>query len=216
MLVSFGFSTKPVTSPLCATSTTPKAETSSGEIGSVARVTSAPESLCCVEHPAVVHLVDVVAGENEDVPRLLGADGIDVLVDGVGGAGVPVLADALHGRKDLDELAEFIGDHRPPAFADVAIEGERLVLGKDVDATQIGVDAVGQRDVDDAVLPGKRNGRLGTIAGQGKQPFTGATGKQNTKRISHIRRPQTYNYELHRRMHKTADASSAETRVYHA
>jgi hypothetical protein len=37
------------------------------------------------EHLAVVHLVDVVAGEDEDVPGLLGADGVDVLVDGVGG-----------------------------------------------------------------------------------------------------------------------------------
>jgi hypothetical protein len=43
MSVSFGFSTKPVTSPFFATSTTPKAETWSGGTGSVARVTSAPE-----------------------------------------------------------------------------------------------------------------------------------------------------------------------------
>ena len=117
------------------------------------------------EHAAVVHLVDVVAGEDEDVFGLLGADGVDVLVDGVGGAHVPVGADALHGGQDLDELAELLGDDAGPAFADVAIEGERLVLGEDVNVAQVGVDAVGEGDVDDAVLAAERNGRLGAIAG---------------------------------------------------
>jgi len=45
--VDLGFSTKPITSELRATSTTPKRETSSGVMGKVARVTSAPESRCC-------------------------------------------------------------------------------------------------------------------------------------------------------------------------
>ncbi len=75
-----------------------------------------------LEHEAVVHLVDVIAGEDEDVLGLLGADGVDVLVDGVGGALVPGLGDALHGGQDLDELAEFVGDDRTPALADVAVE----------------------------------------------------------------------------------------------
>src|SRR5205823_3986255 len=37
-------------------------------------------------HLAVIHLVDVVAGKNQDVLGLLGADGVNVLVDGVRGA----------------------------------------------------------------------------------------------------------------------------------
>ena len=118
--------------------------------------------------------------------RLFGADGVDVLVDGVGGALVPGLGDALHGGKDLDEFAEFVGDDRAPALADVAVEREGLVLGEDVDVAQVGVDAVGEGDVDDAVLAGEGNGRLGAIAGQGKESFAGTTGKQNTERISHI------------------------------
>ena len=58
-----------------------------------------------LEHAGVVHLVDVVAGEDDDVLGFFGADGVDVLVDGVGGALVPGFGDALHGREDLDELA---------------------------------------------------------------------------------------------------------------
>jgi hypothetical protein len=127
----------------------------------------------------------VVAGEDEDVLGLLGADGVDVLVDGVGGALVPGFGDALHGREDLDELAEFVGDHRAPALADVAVERERLVLGEDVDVAQVGVDAVGEGDVDDAVLAGEGDGGLGAIAGEGEEPFAGTTCKQYAECVSH-------------------------------
>ncbi len=64
-------------------------ERGNGDVGAGVRV--------LLLHAGVVHLVDVVAGEDEDVAGLLGADGIDVLEDGVGGALVPALGDALHG-----------------------------------------------------------------------------------------------------------------------
>ena len=60
---------------------------------------------------------------------------------------------------------------RAPAFADVAVERERLVLGEDVDVAKVGVDAVGEGDVDDAVLAGEGNRGLGAIAGEGKEPL---------------------------------------------
>ena len=136
-------------------------------------------------HERVVHFVDVVAGEDEAVLGFLGTNRVDVLENGIGGALIPALRDALHGRKNLDELTEFTGDDRTPALADVAIETEGLVLGEDVDLAEVGVDAVGKGDVDDAILPGKRYGRLGAVAGERKQTFAGSTGKQNTQRISH-------------------------------
>ncbi len=62
---------------------------------------------------------------------------------------------------------------------------ERLVLREDVDVPEIGVDAVGERDIDNAVLAGEGDRGLGSIASEGKETFAGATGQQNTKRISH-------------------------------
>ena len=47
------------------------------------------------QHLGVVHLVDVVAREHDQVPRVLAQDGVEVLIDRVGRAEVPVLADAL-------------------------------------------------------------------------------------------------------------------------
>ena len=80
-----------------------------------------------VEHLAVVHLVDVVAGEDQGMLGRFGLDALDVLEDGVGGALVPVLVHPLHGRNDFDVLAQF-GREDVPAVADVADQFQGLVL----------------------------------------------------------------------------------------
>ena len=51
------------------------------------------------EHGTVVHLVDVVTGENQHILRVMGADDIDVLENGVGGAGIPGGLDTLLRRQ---------------------------------------------------------------------------------------------------------------------
>ena len=86
-----------------------------------------------LEHALVIHFVDMIAGQNDDVLRLFRADGIDVLIDRVGRPHVPILADPLHGRQDLDELANLAAENIP-AFADLAIQRECFVLRKDEDA----------------------------------------------------------------------------------
>src|SRR5208282_2879563 len=139
-----------------------------------------------LEHPAVVHFVDVVAGKNDDMRRLLAADRIDVLVNRVGGAHVPVAPRALGRRQQLVELAEFLADDAGPSFADVAIERERLVLSEDVDPPQAGVDAVGEGDVDDAIVPAERHGRLSAVTSQGEEPLPGTSSKQNAQCIPHV------------------------------
>ena len=141
-----------------------------------------------LQHAAVVHLVDVVAAQDDHVLGLLAADGVDVLIDGVGGAHVPVGAGTLHGRQQLEELAQFLGHNARPSFADVPVERERLVLGEDEDLAQAGVDAVGEGDVDDAVVPAKGHGRFGAIAGEREEPFSGSARKQNSKCVSHVHR----------------------------
>ena len=98
-------------------------------------VAAAPRSRWTAQHPRVVHLVDVIAREHDQVPRILAQDRVEVLVDRVGGAEIPVLADALLRAEDLDELAELVGDDAP-AHADVAAERERLVLQRDEDLAQ--------------------------------------------------------------------------------
>ena len=130
------------------------------------------------EHLLVVHLVDVVAGQDDDVARFLAHDGVEVLVDGVGRALVPLLADPLLRRQDLDELVELLG-HDAPAPPDVAVEGERLVLGGDEDAAEAGVDAVAEDEVDDPVGTAEIDRRLGAISREGRETLADTPGEHD-------------------------------------
>ena len=94
----------------------------------------------------------------------LAVDGVEVLVDGVGRAEIPVLADAFLRRQYLDELAKLLG-HDVPAHPDMAVERERLVLRGDEDAAKPGVDAVAEREIDDSVGTAEIHRRLGALLG---------------------------------------------------
>ncbi len=122
------------------------------------------------QHLRVVHLVDVVAREDHHPLGRLTHDGVQVLVHGVGRAEVPVVADPLLRGQDLDELAEFLC-HDAPALPDVAIERQALVLRDDEDAAQAGVDAVAEREVDDAVGAAEVHRWFCTFPGQRGQAF---------------------------------------------
>jgi hypothetical protein len=52
----------------------------------------------------------------------------------------------------------------------VPVQGGGIELSQKINPPQSGVDAVGNRDVNDAIFAGQRNGRLGALFGQGKQP----------------------------------------------
>ena len=53
---------------------------------------------------------------------------------------------------------------------DVPVQADGQELRQDVDAVEAAVDAVADRDVDEAVLAGDRDGRLGPELGEGEQP----------------------------------------------
>ena len=126
----------------------------------------------------------MVAGKNQHVLGLLGADGINILINRVGRALIPLVADPLHGRQDFDELAHLAAQN-VPAFADMAVERERLVLGEDVNAAQVGVQAVGKRDVDDAIDAAESDCGLGPIASERIKALPGAACQENPESIFH-------------------------------
>src|SRR2546430_15289760 len=70
-----------------------------------------------LEHLGVIHLIDVIAGENENEFGALAADGINVLIYGVGGTLIPLLGDAHLRRKDVEVIAQ--GGVGRPNGADV-------------------------------------------------------------------------------------------------
>src|SRR5882724_5464037 len=163
-----GFSSTPLTHQLASVSMPPKRpDASSGVISNVATVASRIHML--LQHFLVIHLVDVIAGKNDDVTRVLAAYRINILIHGVGGAEIPVRGDAHLRRQNFDELAE-AQQLRPP-LANVPVKRKRFVLRQNKYAAQVAIDAVGKSDVDDSIDAAKWHGRLGAVARQRPEPF---------------------------------------------
>ena len=134
----------------------------------------------------VVHLVDVVAGEDEDRVRRIVLDHVDVLEDRVGCPAIP-LGDAAAGDIRLEELhAALVAVEIPrPAETDMVVQRARVVLGQDNDVVDVRIDAVRQGEVDDPVLPPERDGRLGPDSRQDRQALTLTASEDDRHRPLH-------------------------------
>jgi hypothetical protein len=93
-----------------------------------------------------MHLVYVIGREYQYQLRIFLINALNILKDRVGGTQVPGAAYPSRGWNDLDELAQF-GREYVPCLPDVSIETQSFVLGKNIDAVQAGVDAVGKGNV---------------------------------------------------------------------
>src|SRR5262249_55891748 len=106
------------------------------------------------------------------------------LADGVGCALVPLrrLVGLLR-RQDFHETpierVELVRVRNMP------MEADRQELRQDVDAVQFAVDAITDRDVDEAVLAGDGDGRLAAEFGQGIQPSAATAAEDQGKNILH-------------------------------
>ena len=134
---------------------------------------------------AVVHLVDVIAGQDDHDLGPLFFQRIDVLVNGVGRALIPLLVDPLLGRHDVDEFAQLAAKVIPPAQRDVPIEAHRLVLREHHDPPHAAVETVREREVDDPVNAAKRHRRLRPVARQRPQPRALSPSQYDGKNILH-------------------------------
>jgi len=128
-----------------------------------------------LQHQFVVHLVDVIARQNDHVFRRMRFDDVDVLVHRVSRAFVPEhFGDALGGRQDIEALVTF-GAHEVPRALHVPDQRVRLVLRCYADAADAGIDRIGQRKIDNPRLAAEIDCGLGAIVGQFIQAAAAAT-----------------------------------------
>ena len=120
-----------------------------------------------LDHLAEVHAVDVVGADDDHDVGLHVLDDVDRLVDRVGGAEVPVLAEALLRGDRGDVVAQQRGE--APHLRDVAVQRVGLVLGQHDDVAVIGIHQITQREIDQAEYSAERDGGLRSIAGQRHQ-----------------------------------------------
>ena len=153
------------------------------------------------QHDFVVHLVDVVPGQHHDVPRPVVLDDVHVLVNGIGGAGIPhVLGDPLARGEDIETLVS-LGAQEVPASLQVSDQAVRLILRRHRYAANARVEGIGKRKVYDARLAAEVDGRLGASVCQFEQPCPASSrqdighrlarqGRRSTI-VSHAFPPQT-------------------------
>jgi len=95
------------------------------------------------QHELVIHLVDVVSREQHDESCSVRLDDVDVLIDGVGRAKIPVcLRDALARRQDIEAFIA-LGTKEVPAHLEMSDQAVSLVLGRNRDAADSRVNRIG-------------------------------------------------------------------------
>src|SRR5262249_29962874 len=139
------------------------------------------------QHARVVHFVDVIAREHDEVLRVFAHDRVQILVNRVGSALVPMLAHALLRRENLDELTPLLPDNAP-THPDVTIKRQRPVLRCDADPSQPRVDAVTEREVDDAIGSAEVDRRLRAVLRQRVKTLARAASKDDDKAVVNQRR----------------------------
>ena len=141
-----------------------------------------------LQHLFVVHLVDVIAGEQHHELGTIALDDVDVLIDRVGGPEVPHrLVDALRSGQDVEAFVA-LGPEEVPASLEVADEAVGLVLGGDGDAANAGVERIREREVDDARFAAEVDRRLGAPVGELEQAAASPAGEHVGHGVARIRR----------------------------
>src|SRR5262249_48600718 len=118
------------------------------------------------QHQFVVHLVDMVACENDDVLRAVAFDDVHVLKDGIGSPEIPLaLGGALTRRQYIEALVSLRPEEAPAALK-VLYQAVRVVLGGDAYTADAGVERIRQRKIDDSGLAAEEDRRFGALVGQ--------------------------------------------------
>ena len=107
----------------------------------------------------------MVAGQNQHIIRIVAVDEVQVLINGVGGAFIPVRTVlCLIGRKHHHSPG---GPVQVPGLtvADVFVQHQRLVLRQNTYGIDARIHAVGQGKIDDPVFSAEGDGRFGGCFG---------------------------------------------------
>ena len=129
------------------------------------------------QHLADVHAVNMIGAEDHHVMRIGLFDQVDVLVDGVGGAAIPVLRGRAHLRGHGNDEVLFEHAAGGPAFAQMLQQTLALELDEYVDRINSGIGQVAENEIDDAITSSEGNRGLGPLLGQRREARASSTGQ---------------------------------------
>ncbi len=127
----------------------------------------------------IVHAINMIAAQNDDVIRADFFDRVDVLIDRVRSAEIPIVVNALFRRPDADEFAEF-RRKKMPSELNVALQACRFVLRHDKDFANPAVQTVRQCEINDSETTAKRHRRFTAVSGKWFQPGSPSPGQHHS------------------------------------
>ena len=150
-------------------------EGADGDLGPVLFVES--------QHGAVIHGIDMVPGQNQYILGIDHVQEIQVLVDGIRRALVPVggILVVHVGRQHKGAPAVPAVQVPAASVADVPVQFQRLVLGQDPHGTDPGIPAVAEGKVNDPVFGAEKHRRFGHVFGQDSQTAALAAGQDHSQ-----------------------------------
>ena len=135
--------------------------------------------LVVLEHSRIIHLIDMVARENQHIIRVVAVDEVHVLVNGVRRALVPVRRlRALIRRENHDAAVHAVKIPRL-TVSYVFVEHKRLILCQHADRVYPGIDTVREGEIYYPVLGAERDRRLRRLLGQCIEPASLPSGKEH-------------------------------------
>ena len=132
-----------------------------------------------VDHSGIVHLINMVTGEDQHIFRIKTLNKGNVLVNSIGSTLIPfALAVSCVGGQHLGAAVALV---KTPglAVADVLVQFQWLILGQNTDRINVGIDAVTQGEVDDPVFAAKGNCRLCSVLSENLQTAALTTGQKH-------------------------------------
>ena len=129
------------------------------------------------ERHRIIHFVDVIARQDDQIFRPITGNDVLILVYGIRRPLVPVgFVQSLLCGHHINEFIEF-ATQEPPAALDVAHQTVTFVLGEYTNAANARIEAIGEREIDNAKLATEIHCRLGPSIRQIEQTTAAAAGK---------------------------------------
>ena len=130
----------------------------------------------------IVHTVDVVAGQDQEVVRIVVPYPIQVLIHCIGRILIPVRILASHVGLEQGHPPAHAIQVPGAAASDVIVERTGAILGEDPHGVDVGMDAIGEHEVNDPVLTSEGHRWLGPFVGQHTQSGALASGQDHRYR----------------------------------
>ena len=135
--------------------------------------------LVVLDHLPDVLAINVIGAEYGNNIRAGLLDKIDVLVDGVGGSAIPVLARGPHLRGHRDDELVLENAAEIPTVAEVLEQGLAAELDHHVNGVDPGIDQIAENEIYNSILAAERNRGFGALLGERVEPRAFAAGKHD-------------------------------------